>query len=303
MNWFFIALASPALWGVSNHIDKYLISKYFKGGGVGALIIFSSIIGFFVLPFVLIFQPDVLGISLLQALAIILGSIISLIAILIYLYALKQDEASIVVPLFQTIPIFAFLLGFFVLNETLTVRQILGSLFVMLGGASLSLDLNGKTPRMKTTIFFLMLLSSFCMALSGLIFKVIAVETDFWTTAFWGYVGDTLVGIFFLVCVASYRTEFLKVLQGNRMSILGLNAFNEIVNVIASLAFKFATLLAPLALVWTVNGFQPFFVFLYGVLITLFFPRIGSESLARKHVVQKIATIAVMFIGTYILNT
>lgn len=303
MSWFLIAILSPALWSITNHIDKYLIGKYFKGGGTGALIIFSSIIGLFILPFILIFQPNVLGISPLQATAIIFSSIISLIAILIYLYALKRDEASIVVPLFQTIPIFAFILGYFVLDEVLTSRQVIGSLLVILGGVSLSLDLNNKIPKLKTAIFFLMFLSSFFIALSGLIFKVIAIETDFWTTAFWAYIGDVLMGIFFLVFITNYRIEFLKVIRENKLPILGLNTFNEIVNVIASLAFKFATLLAPLALVWTVNGFQPFFVFLYGVLITLFFPQIGTESLIKKHIVQKIVTIVVMFIGTYILNT
>ena len=34
MNWFLIALLPPALWSVTNHFDKYLLSKFFKGGGV-----------------------------------------------------------------------------------------------------------------------------------------------------------------------------------------------------------------------------------------------------------------------------
>jgi len=303
MKWFLIAISSPALWSITNYIDKYLISKYFKNSGTGALIIFSSIIGLFVLPFILIFQPNVLEISPLQAMTIIFSSIISIIAILIYLYALKKDEASIVVPLFQTIPIFAFILGYFFLHEVLTYRQIIGSLIIILGGISLSLDLNNKIPKLKTTILFLMLLSSFFIALSGLIFKVVAIETNFWTTSFWGYIGDVLMGIFFIVAIKSYRVEFLKVIQKNKLPIIGLNALNEILNVIASLTFRFVTLLAPLALVWTVNGFQPFFVFLYGVLITIFFPQLGAESLAKKHIIQKIITIIIMFIGTYILNT
>lgn len=301
MNWFFIALSSPALWSITNHIDKYLIVKYFKGGGTGALIILSSIAGFFILPFILAFQPNVLDISVSQAGIVVLSGIISITAILIYLYALKKDEASIVVPLFQMIPVFAFILGYVVLQETITTRQIIGSLLVLLGGISLSLDMDGKTPKLKTVVFSFMFLSSFLIALSGLIFKIVAIETDFLTTAFWGYIGDTLMGLFLITCVASYRTEFVSVIRDNKLSILGLNALNEVLNVIASLAFRFATLLAPLALVWTVNGFQPFFVFLYGVLITLFFPKLGMESLARRHIAQKIVTIAIMFIGTYIL--
>lgn len=65
---------------------------------------------------------------------------------------------------------------------------------------------------------------------------------------------------------------------------------------------NFATLLAPLALVWVVNGFQPFFVLLYGVIITLFFPKFGTESLLKKHLVQKVVAILIMFVGVLLLN-
>src|SRR3989338_5774192 len=121
MNWFFIALLAPALWSASNHCDKYLISRYFNGVGTGALVLFSSLVGLLVLPVILLFQPTVIEVSFSNALAMIVSGIIAIIGIVLYLYAMKKDEASIVTPLFQTIPVFAFILGYFVLGETLTV--------------------------------------------------------------------------------------------------------------------------------------------------------------------------------------
>lgn len=44
MTWFFIALIGPALWSMGNHIDKYLLQKYLRGGGIGALIIFLHLL-------------------------------------------------------------------------------------------------------------------------------------------------------------------------------------------------------------------------------------------------------------------
>ena len=38
-----------------------------------------------------------------------------------YLYALGIDEASFVTPFYQTVPIFAYFLGYFVLGETITL--------------------------------------------------------------------------------------------------------------------------------------------------------------------------------------
>ena len=34
MNWFFVALIAPILFSVSNYIDKFLLSRYFKKGAV-----------------------------------------------------------------------------------------------------------------------------------------------------------------------------------------------------------------------------------------------------------------------------
>jgi len=303
MNWLFIALISPALWAASSHIDKYLLEKYFKGRGVGALIIFSSIIGVFILPFILLIESNPFNISFTKSILIIFSSIISILAILIYLYALKKDETSTVVPLFQIVPVFAFILGYLFLGEILTHRQIGGASLVILGGVGLTLDLKGRIPRLKNNIFFLMLLASLLIAISSLLFKVAGSEANFWSATFFAYIGEILMGAFFLIFIKSYRAEFWQVITANKLAILSLNAFNEIINVVAIIIFRFAILLAPLALVWTINGLQPMFVFLFGVILTLLFPQLAKESLIRKNVVQKIFTILIMFVGTYFLYT
>lgn len=302
MNWFLIALIAPALWSITNHIDKYLIEKYFKGG-IGALLIFSSIIGMFVIPVIPIFKPGVFDISFTQAALLTISGAIVVVGYFFYFYALKRDEASVVVPLFQIIPIFVFILGYIFLGEVLTTRQILGSLLIIFGGVSLSLDLNSKIPKVKTAVLFSMLVASFFIAVHSLIFKIVALETDFWTSIFWIYVGSILIGLFFLAFIKNYRNEFLRIMKVNRVPVIGLNVLNEILATLGDLAFKFAMLLAPLALVQSVNGFQPFFVFIFGVILTLFFPKLGTESLLKKHLAQKVITIVIMFVGTYILNS
>ncbi len=53
MNWILIASIAPILWAITNYIDKHLISKYLKGEGIGALMIFSSAIGIILIPIIL----------------------------------------------------------------------------------------------------------------------------------------------------------------------------------------------------------------------------------------------------------
>ena len=91
-------------------------------------------------------------------------------------------------------------------------------------------------------------------------------------------------------------------MRKNKVTVLTLNGINEIVNIIAKLSFNFASLLAPITLTWIVNGFQPFFVFAYGVILTVFFPHISQEKIGGKHLAQKLIAIIVMFVGVYFLN-
>jgi len=303
MNWFLIALVPPAIWSATNHFDKYLVSKYFKGGGVGALMMFSSIIGLFILGIIAIIHPEVLNYPIAKGALIALNGFMYLLATLPYLYALKKDEASIAVPMFQLIPVFTFFLAWLVLGETLNVSQIFGGILVILGAVIISLELSEiKKTSIKKEVLFLMTISSFLYALNFLFFKYFAISAEFWTTSFWEYTGFAVFAFLLFVFVKKYRDEFISVLKINKAAVLTLNGVNEVLNIIAKLSFNFASLLAPITLIWIVNGFQPFFVFFYGVILTLFFPHISQENITKKHLVHKILAISIMFIGTFFVN-
>jgi hypothetical protein len=64
----------------------------------------------------------------------------------------------------------------------------------------------------------------------------------------------------------------------------------------------YATLLAPVALVLLVNSFQPLFVFTFGVVLTVFLPRVAKESLGRMKILQKGAGIGLMLVGGYLIS-
>lgn len=303
MSWFFIALIAPALWSVTNYIDKYLIEKYFKGGGVGALLIFSSLVGVIVIPFILLVEQNVLNVSSSQVGLLIAGSIVLVTDFYLYLRALQNDEVSTVVPMLQMIPVFGFVLAYVFLGETLSVTQVTGALLIIIGAVAISLSLKEGRVRFKKVVFFLMMPAAFFGALAGLVFKSVALETGYWIATFWFYVGFIFIALFLLSFIRPYRKQFVEIIRVNRVPIIGLNALNELIAVGASLTFGFALLLAPLALVQAVNGFQPFFILLYGVILTLFFPHLGTESLARRNLIPKIMAIFIMFVGVYVMNS
>jgi drug/metabolite transporter (DMT)-like permease len=303
MNWFFIALIPPALWSATNHIDKYLVSKFFKGAGVGAVMVFSSLVGLLLLPIIAFLRPEVLSFSSTSIL-IIANGFLYLLATLPYFYALQKDETSICVPLFQFMPVFSYVLAYFVLGETLTNNQLFGGLLVIVGAIGISLHLtDDKKIQFRKGAFWLMMLSSLLFALNFILFKYFAVQSSFWLTSFWEYVGFAIFAFLLMIFVKSYREQFISVMKTNKVFVLGLNGANEVVNIIAKISFNFASLLTPITVTLIVNGFQPFFVFAYGIILTLFFPNVVQEDIRKKVLIQKILSIVVMFVGTYFLNS
>ncbi|OHA15315.1 MAG: hypothetical protein A3G52_00970 [Candidatus Taylorbacteria bacterium RIFCSPLOWO2_12_FULL_43_20] len=301
MNWFFIALGAPFLWAIVNHADKYLLSKYFKGKNVGALLIFSTLVAILVLPTLYFINPSVLQVSPRNITILIIAGIISSTAVAFYLYALKEDETSVVIPLFQIIPIFSFILAFIILGETLTVRQIIGSILIICGSIFIAMDI-GKKFALKGRVLGLMVGSSFLFALYETIFKFVAVDEGFIVSSFWEYTGLFIVGVFFFTFVKNYRRQFIGLIKLRPIFMLSYNTASEILTVAGNLLTNFAILLAPVTLVLSVANLQPMFVFILGILITLFLPKIAREKISRTVIFQKIISLVIIICGSYFLN-
>ncbi len=296
MNLLLLSLIPPFVFALSNHLDKYIVSRYFSNGGTGTLIIYSSFFGILALPIIFVFHPAVFSISLMSALAVMLSGICSILGVLLYLYALNRGNVSSVAPLFQLVPLFTLILGFFILNETLLPIQILGGLLILAGSIGLSIERAEKVT-FKQGVFWLMSGASLLMSLSAIIFKVVAIRTDYWTTAFWSYAGTVLIGLIFFIFIASWRSEFLGSLCTDRKIIFVLNILNEIVNAVGALVMAYATLLAPVALIQFVSGTQPLFVLVIGILLAFFLPFYKTEHLSSKDIIYKFFAIFVIFIG------
>jgi drug/metabolite transporter (DMT)-like permease len=304
MNWFLIALINPVAHAIANHLDKYLISKFFKNGSVGALVLFSSLFAVIILPLLWILEPDILHtIPASKAILLMLNGSVLMLAIIFYLYALEIDEASYVTPLFQLIPVFGLFFGFVVLKETLALHQLVAAAVVLFGGLLLSLELTGERARIKSKVVWLMVGSSLFYAINTVVFKYVAVDQGFISSLFWDMLGKVGLGIILFAVVRSYRREFINSIKANRAGILGLNALSEIISLIGETALVFAVLYAPVALVQSVGSIQPVFVFILGVIITLFFPKLGKESLTKHQLTQKICAIIIISLGAYLLES
>jgi hypothetical protein len=178
----------------------------------------------------------------------------------------------------------------------------LGALVIIAGALALSFELGRRGLRFKRNVVALMLGASFLSAMNGVIFKMIAMDKGFLVSLFWGFVGQVMTGLAFLACVPSYRRDVFDLFKRRNIPAVGLIALSETLLTVSEAITLYATLLAPVALVLLVNSFQSLFVFVLGIVLTVFFPRVAQESLGRTKLLQKGVGIGLLLAGGYLIS-
>jgi drug/metabolite transporter (DMT)-like permease len=301
MNSLIYAFFGPILWALSTHIDKYLVERYFKEGSVAVLMVFTAIIGALALPFIWFFQPGVVALDPQSMAVIAISGILYMTAIYFYLQALQTEEASTIAPFFQAAGIFGLILGYFILGEKITPLQIIGVLLIIAGSVLLSLRFGQGARRVKMRLVILMLACALAIALSSLIFKFFAVRDEYWTTTFWNFAGQILFGVI-LMLIAANRRQFRKMMHENTGAVLSVNGANELINLGGNLGVRYSLIFLPLGIVQAISSTTPFFVLFFGVVLSLFFPKLGREELGISSLTQKIVATSLVFAGVLLVG-
>lgn len=299
--WLVFAFLGPVSWAASTHIDKYLVDRYFRDSDTAVLMLFTALVGILALPVIWYFEPAVFS-SSWRAIAVMTAAGVMYIAsMLFYLRAIQSEEASVVAPLFQLTTIFSFLLAWVMLGETLTLRAGAGAVLIIAGVLFLSLDRNMRFAGIKPKVVLGMVFCTAILALANVLFKFYAVRDDFWVTTFWTFVGEALFGLA-LLSLAHYRRQFFALVRSHPGALLGVNGANEIINLGGGLAVRYATMLAPVALVSAISSTTTLFVFGFGSLLTVIAPRYGREDVSRASLIRKAGAAVVVTAGVYLAS-
>jgi bacterial/archaeal transporter family protein len=304
MTWFFIALAAPILWAVVNIADKYLVAKYSqkeKERTSGGLVLFSSFIGIFIAGLIWIFTPNIFDILLSDKILLMVTGLLTIIWIVLYLYTLETEDVSTVAPWFLAVPIFGFVLGYLFLGETLSGQQIIGSLITLFGVFMIAMDFSEEGKKFNWRPAFYMIIACFLIAISGIIFKFVTIEGNFWVSCFWEYSGLAISGLVIFLFVPKYRREFMHMNRTGGRKIFIVNIIAEVMTIGGNLLNNFALLLAPVTMVYLVGSFQPAIVLFFALICTELWPYIAKENLNKHVLFPRITAIGIMIIGSIIL--
>jgi len=293
----FYSILSPAIFGINNFIDKFLLEKHNISPVV--ITIYGGIAAF-ILGLVLLFINGLYPIDTKSLLIILVSGLLTTLYLLPYYKALTLDETSRVIPLFQFYPIFVFIISFLLLGEKLTSAQYFGSIIIVIGGFLLAVEkLEGKIFKLRKS-FFYMILSSFIFALAQVLYKFGVTEIPFWHTL--PYEG---FGIGFgAILVASYKnnfSQFKKETKKFRKRVFIYLGINELVYIFSRYTGYFAISLISVGIVSVIASLQPLFVLIYGIILSIWFPYILKEVITKKTISLKLLSIIIITIGSYFI--
>jgi len=186
MSWFVLALIVAFLFGATNFIDRFLVEKRIPDP------FFVSIIGGIaavVGGFVVMLINGIPAIGWVGATTLLIGGLAAELALVPWYKAIKQDDTSRVVPYLQLIPVVVLGLSYVLLDEQLTRNQLIGFALIIAGGVSLAIERSPKELFRIRKSFWYILISIMLWAPVVVLFKMVAIEQDFWDAIVWEAIG------------------------------------------------------------------------------------------------------------------
>ena len=296
-----LAVIASAFYAIASHIDKYLISKAVKNADYKSLTIISTLVAgaamTIIYMFVCRFQ---LFLDLPSVLLLLFNSTLYTLALIFWFKALSRDDTTIIIIMFQLIPVFSLFLSPIILGDQfVSPIQLVGGIIVTIAAIAITYEHGeGKFNKARLTTLALMTFVSFAYAIWFIIVRYINQSHDFNQTILWSNITRFVVGILFITFFKTYRNSFKKMLKKNGAKIISLNLMNEMFTSFGDVLSALAGTMASVAIVaFTTQGVEPFIVMLLGIAITKLFPRIEKENISKREVLRRTITIIVCLVG------
>jgi drug/metabolite transporter (DMT)-like permease len=294
--WILLAIVSYLLLAVTGIMDKFLVSKVERHPIVYAF--YTGITG----PFSLLLAP--FGLIMLNAgdffIAVMSGVCFTW-ALYFFFSAIQQTTVSRVLPIQGgLVPSFTLVLAYFLLGERLLPSQLLAFGFLIIGAVLISLrhdDTGWHPTALKNAI-----IAAFLFAASFTFSKYIFDNSNFITGMVWTRLGFFVTALAILASKQSRKYIFNAPKQAKAKNIV-LYYSARANGTIAGFLQNYAISLGSVTIVNAMQGVQ--FVFLLGLTtaLSVYYPAVLKENLARSHIIQKVIAIIFISVGLVILST
>jgi len=292
MLWLYLALGATILWGIGNIFKKFVLEKHIKNP-----IFYLLFNGVFLIPvyavIIILFVP--IEISIFSLIAVLNGFIFY-ISVYFQTKAFRIEEVSRIIPLGYTEVIFTLILSMIFLKEFFTFDKYIGIFLIFVGAFLISYE-KGVVLRKGA---FLVLTSSFLFGIYMVLSKYILGFMNFMGVYFWTVmIGFTIIQIPLLI---KYKKTFFKKIKSLNKNIFLLMIILGLINTLAMMFLYLPALsLGPASLVSAIDASRSFFVLLFVVILSLFFPNILKENLDKNTIILKIISSILIISGVFLI--
>lgn len=296
-----LSAAAAVLYAIANHADKFLLSKMLKNSDYRALVLISTGMAGAIMSVIYAFLCNFsLDFDWQSILILLANSAIMTTGLIFYFKAMRRDDPTIVIIMYQLIPVFIlFLSPIFLSGQGISLVQLIGGIIVTLAAIIVTYEPKKKKfDHRKLVTLFLMAGSSVAYALWFILERYVNATHDFNRTTFWSNLTLCVVGLMVFIVFKTYRKSFRKMLKTNGAKVIGISFFNEIIGSFAGIISTVAGTMASVALVsFTSQGVQPFAVMIIGIFLAKFWPKTFKEHSTKKAVALRVAMIILCIIG------
>jgi len=291
INWIAPALASPVLFSFITLVDKQVLSGFNVGVRSFNLFVGTSQ-GLFSLAILLINPlPDTEVTVILGGLGV---GLLHGVSLTLMFWVLSREDASRVVPVFQTSPILVAIMANFLFDEALSPLLWLAVILAVGGAVLVSVRFGGSGRGITfRPVFALLLASSVLFAFSQLLTKATTQELSVFHT-----LGLRGAGLFMAMAVLHARpatiAELARFLRNPRRG-PWLALSEGVLPFVGHILGITAVSRGPVSLVSALMGTRPVCVFLGSLLGSRITPRFVYESFDRSELPLKLAS-AVMVV-------
>jgi drug/metabolite transporter (DMT)-like permease len=290
-----LALAAGLLWSFGNVIDKVSVTKIVKRP-IGLLYIyltFSVLAGFAVSP--LATNP----LAWHDAYRFAVVAISYTLAMFFYFWAMQKDEPSRVVPLYALVILFLSVFSAIFLGEIFNFATYVAIFLLIIGTVGIT-SRGNITSVFRSRALGLMILSSLCYATAYALIKSLLNTYTPYDVFVYQRLFIGLIGLLALPFVFRQLQAIVRAIPKKKL--IGVSVISELLGESGGLLFVIASSVWYVTLVETVVNIEFVFVFIWGLVVTKFWPRLYTENVDKKVIFQKAVSIALIIIGIAIIG-
>ncbi len=285
------------IYGVVNIFDSYIVGDVFKRSAT--TVFYYGLTNLIALPVILMFgAPSIPTWPI--ALLILASCLIEVLYQFPYYRSLKETDTSIVIAMLSfgqiLLPVFAY----FILGEQITNFQLIGFFIVILFSMILNLGTEAKSNKKikLNAAFFLMFIVAFILSFEDVISKKALLETGWVTFMFW-YVLLTSCLSAAVYLYPKNRAEIKKssvVFKKRWKTFIGIEILNQSANMLS----RYALAVLPIIAYSVIDGLQPLFVLIFGIIISRLKLFKVHEKIDFKNIGKKIICFGFILLGIYL---